>query len=198
MKALKIIGIVFGSIVGLAVVVVGVVWFLMSRPSGIAANVTDVVSSPSAAASLDSKWADFRDTVNAAPAGTEVTVTLTQEEVTSKINQELKSVELPAGLSMGDVSVNLVDGKLILSTDLNYSVFSGKAGMEAVIENVDGKPSIVVTNIDMGSLPIPQALKDQLKNLIPEGGVINLADLPFDVSSIKIVDGKMVVNGVTN
>ncbi|MDD5190940.1 MAG: hypothetical protein PHE50_07860 [Dehalococcoidales bacterium] len=196
MKALKIIGIVLGSIVGLVVIIVGVIWFLMSRTTGIAAEMTEVTASTQAAAELDTKMADFRSEVSAAAVGSTVSVTMTEEEVTSKIAEELKTVELPAGLSLGDVSVNLKDGKLLLSADMKYSVFSGNAGMEAEVKEVDGKASILVDDVDFGSLPIPQSLKDQLKGMIPANGVIALEDLPFDISSIQIVDGQMVIAGV--
>jgi len=44
--------------------------------------------------------------------------------------------------------------------------------MSAVVNIVNGQPLIVVTNIDMGSLPIPQSMKDQLKGLIPADTLI--------------------------
>lgn len=197
MKALKIVGIVFGSIVVLVLIVVGVIWLLMSRTSSIAAQVTPVASSPEAAQRLDAKWQDFRSTVSQVGAGTEVSVTITQEEMNSKINEELKSVTLPAGLAVENLNVNLTDGKILISANVNYSVFSGKAGMEATVETVDGQTSIVVKDVDMGALPIPQSLKDQLAGLIPENGIINISDLPFDISSVKIVNGQMVVDGYT-
>jgi len=197
LKALKIVGIVFGSIVVLVLIVVGVIWLLMSRTSSIAAQVTPVASSPEAAQRLDAKWQDFRSTVSQVGAGTEVSVTITQEEMNSKINEELKSVTLPAGLAVENLNVNLTDGKILISANVNYSVFSGKAGMEATVETVDGQTSIVVKDVDMGALPIPQSLKDQLAGLIPENGIINISDLPFDISSVKIVNGQMVVDGYT-
>jgi hypothetical protein len=197
MKALKIIGIVLGSIVLLVVIVVGVFWILMSRPSKIAAKVTPVVSSAQSAQSLDTKWSNFNTEVAAAQPDTKITVAITQEEVNSKVNEALKTTVLPDGLTVDNLNVNLVDGKIILSADVNYSVFSGNAGMEATVQVVDGKPTIDVSNIDMGALPIPQALKDQLKDLIPSNGLINMSDLGFDTQNISIVNGQMVISGVT-
>lgn len=197
MKALKIIGIVIGSIILLVVIVVGVFWILMSRPSKIAKSVTPVVSSSEAAQSLDTKWNDFNTQVAAAPADTAITVTLTQEEVDSKVNEALKTTTLPAGLTVNNLNVNLQDGKILLSADVNYSVFSGNAGLEATVQIVDGQPTIDVSSVDMGALPIPQSLKDQLKDLIPSNGLINISSLGFDTQNIQIVDGQMVITGVT-
>lgn len=186
-----------GSLVVLVIIIVGIVWILMSRTSSIAAQVKPVTSSLEAAQRLDTKWDDFKNTVGQSQPGTPVTVTLTQEEVNSKINEELKTVTLPSGLGISDVNVNLVDGKILISANVNYSILSGSAGMEATIEMVNGNPSIVIRDVDMGKLPIPQSLKDQLKDLIPEGGVINTSGLPFDTQNVVIVDGQLIINGVT-
>lgn len=197
MKALKISAIAVGSVVGLVLIIAAAIFILMNRPSGIASHMTPVVSSPEAAKAFDTKWTDFNTAINEAPAGTAVTINLTQAEVTSKINEEIKTVALPEGLTMGNVTVNLQDGKLMLSADVKYSVLQGVAGMELVIETVNGTPSLVVKDIDMGMVPIPQALKDQLTNLIPANGVIGIGDLPVNITGIQIIDGQLVMTGVT-
>lgn len=197
MKALKISAIVVGSVLGLVIIIAAAIFILMNRPSGITSRMTPVVSNPEAAKVLDTKWNDFSNTVKQAKPGTAVTMNLTQEEITSKINAELKTVDLPEGLTVGNVTVNLVDGKLLLSAAVKYSVVQGNAGMELNIVTVNGTPSLVVKDIDMGMLPIPQALKDQLTNLIPKGGVIGLSDLPVDITGIQIIDGQLVMAGIT-
>jgi len=196
MKALKIFGIVIGSIVALVIILVVVVWILISRPSGIAAQVTPVASTAEASQSLDNKWNDFSNTVNQSKKGTQVSVTLTQEEVTSKINDAVKTVALPSGLTVGKMSVNLTAGKILLAADAKYLMFSAHAGMSAVVNIVNGQPLIVVTNIDMGSLPIPQSMKDQLKGLIPADTLIKTGQMAFEVQNVQIDNGQMVISGV--
>ena len=105
MKALKILGITVGSIVALALIVAGVAWILINLPSGIASEVTPVTSSTELASQLDTKWYEFNNTVRQAERGTEVTLALTQEEVNSKINEELKTVDLPTGFTIENVNV---------------------------------------------------------------------------------------------
>jgi len=161
MKALKITGIVIGSILVLVIIVVAIAWILLSRPSKIAAGVTSVPSNAQAAQSLDTKWSNFNSTIAQSTAGTPVTVTLTQEEVNSKVNAQMSTVTLPDGLTVSDVNVNLKDGQILLSADMKYSIFSGHAGMTATVQIVDGQPTVVVTNVDMGSLPIPQSVQEQ-------------------------------------
>jgi len=197
MKALKIFGIVIGSIIGLVIIVGVIFWILLSRPSGIASKVTPVPSNSQAAQSLDTKWNNFADAVVQSPPGTPHTLTLTQEEVNSKVNEELKTLVLPAGLGVSNVNVNLTNGKILLSADVTYSVFSGNAGMEATVETNNGQASISVTNIDMGALPIPQSVKDQLKGLIPEDILMQGSDTAFYTQNVQIENGQVVITGVT-
>jgi hypothetical protein len=197
MKALKITGIVIGSILVLVLIVVAIAWILLSRPSKIAAGVTSVPSNAQAAQSLDTKWNNFDSTIAQSSAGTPVTVTLTQEEVNSKVNAELTTVALPDGLTVSNVNVNLKDSQILLSADLKYSVFSGRAGMTATVQIVDGQPTVVVTAVDMGSLPIPQSVKDQLTGLISGAGLFQESTAAFVTQSVQITDGEIIISGIT-
>ena len=198
MKALKIAAIIIGSIAGPIVIIATAAFFLMHRPSGIASHMTPVASSPEAAVSLDTKWNTFNTAVKQASPGTVVTMNLTQQELTSKINEELgKGVKLPEGVAVDNVTVNLVDGKVLVSADVKYSVLQGVAGAELNVETVNGTPSIVVKDIDMGKLPIPDALKGQLAGMIPGSGVIGIPNLPVNITGIQIIDGQLFIAGVT-
>ena len=197
MKALKITGIVVGSILVLVLIVVGIAWILLSRPSKIAAGVTSVSSNTQAAQSLYNKWNSFNSTIAQSSAGTPVTVTLTQEEVNSKVNAQLSTVDLPEGLTVSNVNVNLKDGQILLSADLKYSIFSGSAGMTATVQIVDGQPTVVVTNVDMGSLPIPQSVQDKLTGLISGASLFQESTAAFVTQSVQIADGEIIISGVT-
>jgi len=197
MKALKITGIVIGSVLALVLIVVAVGWILLSRPSKIAAGVTSVPSDAQAAQSLDTKWNNFDSTIAQSSAGTPVTVTLTQEEVNSKVNAELTTVDLPDGLTVSNVNVNLKDGQILLSADLKYSIFSGSAGMTATVQIVNGQPTVVVTDVDMGSLPIPQSMKDQLTGLISGASLFQESTAAFVTQSVQIADSKIIISGIT-
>jgi len=126
-----------------------------------------------------------------------VTVTLTQEEVNSKVNAELTTVDLPDGLTVSNVNVNLKDGQILLSADLKYSIFSGSAGMTATVQIVNGQPTVVVTDVDMGSLPIPQSMKDQLTGLISGASLFQESTAAFVTQSVQIADSKIIISGIT-
>ena len=197
MKALKITGIVIGSILVLVIIVVAIAWILLSRPSKIAAGVTSVPSNAQAAQSLDTKWSNFNNTIAQSTAGTQVTVTLTQEEVNSKVNAQMSTVTLPDGLTVSDVNVNLKDGQILLSADMKYSIFSGHAGMTATVQIVDGQPTVVVTNVDMGSLPIPQSVQDKLTGLISGANLFQESTAAFITQNVQIADGEIIISGIT-
>jgi hypothetical protein len=197
MKALKITGIVIGSILVLVIIVVAIAWILLSRPSKIAAGVTSVPSNAQAAQSLDTKWSNFNNTIAQSTAGTPVTVTLTQEEVNSKVNAQMSTVTLPDGLTVSDVNVNLKDGQILLSADMKYSIFSGHAGMTATVQIVDGQPTVVVTNVDMGSLPIPQSVQDKLTGLISGANLFQESTAAFITQNVQIADGEIIISGIT-
>ena len=197
MKALKITGIVIGSILVLVLIAVAIVWILLSRPSKIAAGVTSVPSNAQAAQSLDTKWNNFDSTIAQSSSGTPVTVTLTQEEVNSKVNAELTTVELPDGLTVSNLNVNLRDSQILLSADLKYSVFSGRAGMTAAIQIINGQPTVVVTDVDMGSLPIPQSMQDQLTGLISGASLFQESTAAFIMQNVQITGGEIIISGIT-
>ena len=197
MKALKITGIVIGSILVLVLIVVAIAWILLSRPSKIAAGVTSVPSNAQAAQSLDTKWSNFNNTIAQSTAGTPVTVTPTQEEVNSKVNAQMSTVTLPDGLTVSDVNVNLKDGQILLSADMKYSIFSGHAGMTATVQIVDGQPTVVVTNVDMGSLPIPQSVQDKLTGLISGASLFQESTAAFITQNVQIINGEMIISGIT-
>lgn len=197
MKVLKIFGIVIGSIVVLVIIVGVIFWVLLSRAPSLASQVSAVPSDSQAAQSLDSKWAALQNTVSQAPSGTPITITLTQEEVNSKINEELNTANLPAGFTINNLNVNLKNGEILLSANVKYSIFTGIAAMEATVQAVNGQPTITVTDIDMGALPIPQSLKDQLKKLIPEDSLFQSPNSGFYTQSVQITNEQLVISGVT-
>ena len=197
MKALKITGIVIGSVLVLVIIMVGIAWILLSRPSKIAAGVTAVPLNSQAAQSLDTKWNNFNSTIAQSSAGTPVTVTLTQEEVNSKVNAQLGTADLPDDLTVSNVNVNLKDGQISLSADLKYSIFSGRAGMTATVQIANGQPTVVVTAIDMGSLPIPQAMKDKLTGLISGASLFQESTAAFVTQNVQIADGEIIISGIT-
>ena len=195
--AMKAIGIVLGSVVFLVIAAAVVVFILMKSGPAITSKMMPVTSSHQSVIALDNKMTAFNTAVQNATPGTPVSLNVTQEEITSKVNEELAGIKLPEGLSLGNVTINFQDGKALVSAPIKYSVLSGTAGMALTVQTVNGTPTISVQDVDFGALPIPQALKDQLTGMIPNGGKIDIGNLPVDITGIQIIDGQIVMNGVT-
>ena len=198
-SVLKVIGVVLGSVVFLVLAAAAVVLFLMNRAPAITNTMTPVVSSHQSVVALDNKITAFNSAVQNATPGTRVSLNVSQEEITSKVNEELAGMkaQLPAGLSVGNVTINFQDGKALISAPIKYSALSGTAGAAIAVQTVNGTPMISVKDIDFGALPIPQSVKDQLSGLIPNGGQIDMGNIPVDITNIQIINGQIVMNGVT-
>lgn len=197
--ALKVIGITLGSVVFLGIAAAVTLFFLMHRAPAITNTMTPVTTSHQAVVALDNKMTAFNNVVQNATPGTLVSLNVTQEEITSKVNEELAGMksQLPEGFSVGNVTINFQDGKALVSAPIKYSALSGTAGMAINVQTVNGTPTISMKDIDFGALPIPQALKDQLTGMIPNGGKIDLGNMPVDFTNIQIINGQIVMNGVT-
>ena len=68
--------------------------------------------------------------------------------------------------------------------------------MEATVQAVNGQPTITVTKVDMGALPIPQSMKDQLKGLIPTDSLFQ-TNSGFYTQSVQIINEQLIISGVT-
>jgi len=196
-KALKIAGIAVGSIVVLAVLLVVAVYVLLRIPPKTAAQVTPVATSSQAAQQFDTKVNSFETSVKQSAPGTSVTLTLTQEEINSKIATELSTADMPDNVKVNSVSVNLENGQILASAKVNYSGIEVNVGATAKIEVSNGQAYVVVQDLDMGKVPLPQSVKDQLTGMIPDDGKISLSDVPLDIQGITVQDGQVVVQGVT-
>ncbi|MBI2853784.1 MAG: hypothetical protein HYX87_02550 [Chloroflexi bacterium] len=196
MKALKIVGIVVGSIIVLVLIIAGVSLLLLRSSPTLAREVTPVATNSQAAQQFDTKWDQFRKTASTVSPGTPVSLVLTQEEVNSKIAEELAATNLPDNIDVKNVNINLKDGGILASARVNYSGVAADIGVKAKVEVVDGQTKVVVESLEMGKMPIPQSVKDSITSLIPNGGTVNITDLPINIQDVQIIDGQIVLKGV--
>lgn len=188
---------VVGSILVLAVLLIVVMYLLLRITPEVASQVTPVPTSSQAAQQFDSKVDTFESTAKKAAPGTPVSLTLTQEEINSKIAAGLSTADMPDNVKVEGVNVNLQDGQILASARINYSGIEVNVGATASIEVSNGQAYVVLEDLDMGKMPLPQGVKDQLAGMIPNGGKISLSDVPLNIQGITVQDGQMVVLGVT-
>ena len=175
----------------------GGVYVAAQQKPGVAQGLKPVIVSAAATKSFDQKI----DTLNAAIADAKksgkaqpIEVTFTEEELTSKVNQATAQ-GAGGGIAAQNTEIHLQNGNIVATSTVNVSGVSLNVGVVATPTVVNGQTQLVVKEIQTGGLPLPDALKQQLNAQI--GNAIDPAKLglPFDVSQLQVVDGKLVVKG---
>jgi Flp pilus assembly protein TadG len=175
----------------------GGAYLAAQQKPGVAQGLKPVVVSVAATKSFDQKIdalsaaiADAKKSGKAQP----IEVTFTEEELTSKVNQATAQ-GAGSGIAAQNTEIHLQNGNIVATSTVNVSGVSMNVGVVATPTVVNGQTQLVVKEIQTGALPLPDALKQQLNAQI--GNAIDPAKLglPFDVSQLQVVDGKLVVKG---
>ena len=172
--------------VAAVVVFLGAVAFaLLSTPPG-SPQLTPVPVSTEAVARFDIKIA----TVQAATEPT--TIEIDEEEATSKIAALIASE--PEAPNVDKPQVAFRDGKIRLSGVTSDTPIPINFVITGRIEAVDGRPKVVVEDVDAGRLPIGGALQSQVDSLVAEQDRL-IGELPVYVTEVQVLEGKLVVTG---
>ncbi len=203
----KIIFIGIGSFVALILMLLGVIYFLLTRepvisplPSESPSEMTQ--ESPEAAARLEEKIRTLNQEIEEAQTTGEqkqVTLIVTDAEINSLISQQL-TTEKPA-----DLPIDLQEIKVYFRQGLLYIIVRGKAEVMSFTALVTGeisvkagKPALIIKSIDMGKLPLPGTIAEKLTALLNEQFQKSItANMPLEITSIVTTEGQAVVTGVT-
>ena len=180
-----------GCSIGLFLVAAIVIFFgavafaLLASPAG-SPQVTPVPVSTEAVARFDTKIA----TVQNATAPT--TIEIDEEEATSKVAALIASE--PGAPKVDKPQVNFRDGKVQISGTTSDTPIPISFVITGRIEAVDGRPKVIVEEVDAGRLPIGGALQSQVDSLIAEQDRL-FGELPVYVTEVLVLEGKLVVTG---
>ena len=196
----------------------GFVAYQVLRPHAPVAKPLPPADAARAAGSFDQKWDALH---SKAPDSKDVTVELSQDEVTAKVDQmigggdkpvkdvavELSQDEVTAKVNqmigggdkpVKDVAVKVAQDAAVVSAVVQ--VGGQEIPVEATVKAAadGGLLSLDVTSLKTGNLPLPDAVKDQIlrqaKQAIGNGG-LNGIDLGVDLKNVKLVNGKVVIDG---
>lgn len=133
----------------------------------------------------------------------EVTIVLTEAEVNAAATQSLTQSSQSTEFKVLSVSIDLKPGNA-LSAELQAQAlgFTIPIKVSMNIGVKDGKPSVTVTSVNFGLLPVPQSLKDQITVAIAQnmdkmmvemtqGGVG--AGVAYEFRSIAIREADMTI-----
>lgn len=180
----------------LALLLVGVTLYLGARPPEWAAKIIPIIPTAVHAARFDAEIDSFERRALHPGAGDLVTVSITQEEATSKLDEVIRRVDSP--IRVRDIVVNFVEGKIVavgkVSLGLDVSI-----GVVARIEiDEQGKPRLVIEEIDIGrGAHLPGGIAEQVADMVPsmEEMTDYLKKLPVTLKSVVIDQGRLTVTG---
>ncbi len=200
--------IAIGVIVVLVFIVGGVGYYLVTRPPEIAKEMRPVEVSTEDAQSFDQKLEAFRAEVEAAAAGEEVKLIITEEELTSKVSASIEKLvedaDLPLGVSDIQINFSMGSAYLLITATVDYEGAAPpvQAGAEVEIDIIeaDGGDRLLqytVNTLSLGALPdwAQRAIRDIL---LPEGmsGAVAFSELPQELWGLDLEDLPIVLNEV--
>lgn len=191
---LMVLGVI--AIIVILAVVMGIVLYSMAPP--LKNDLVPVPVSAEALKSFDQKVDTFIKQAEAAAEAKEqkqLTLTITDEEINSKIVEQLAQGELPVKQLM----INFNEDICKVYAVLNNPGIKAKIGLvtQLTIQNKDIK--LVVADLQVGRLPLTKPMVKQLGSiadiLFKMEGLTS--DLPVDITSISIEDELLTLKGVT-
>ena len=163
----------------------------------IAQGLKAVPTSSVAVQSFDSKVDAMNKADEAKRTGKaqSVEVSFTEEELTTEASQAKASQSADSAIKAKDTQIHLVGNQIIATSIVTVSRLNVNLGVVVEPTVVNGQTQFVVKQIQTGGLPLPDAIKQQIKAQIGNAIDPSKLGLPFDVSQLTIVDGKLVIKG---
>ena len=193
MDVVRKIFLTLGSIFALLLIIVGVGGYLVTGPAPTAAQVPTVPVSDGAAASLDEKFEEFQRQIEQAYPGEELTLVLTEEEVTSKVTELAENGRLP--VDMQDPQIHFGDG-MVEAYAMVDLLIDMQVAFQARIDINDGKPKVTVESLYFGRLPIAATFIDNVMVALVRQMEDRLESLPIVLREIAFEDGEVTISGI--
>ncbi len=171
-------------------------YYLYSLSPWIHAKMTPTLPSLEAAQSFDLKLNSLKAEIEAAvDAGQkkEVTLIITDKEVNSKVTQIKAKGELP----VRELLINFGDGYFLTYAVVDTPGVNAKIGAIGRIEIVNGTPKIVITDFNLGKLPLPKTINRRVEQLLNITMSLQLADVHLDITSVQIKNRQLTITGTT-
>ncbi|MHB8646254.1 MAG: LmeA family phospholipid-binding protein [Thermomicrobiales bacterium] len=175
-----------------AVVALGGVYYFITRPAPTRIAETTVPVSAAAAGSFDTK---INQILNA-PANTDVTVELTDEELTSKFAQTVREQRAAIGADIQNPQVAVHDGLVFAGGKAKSDSFPVRVDLVvvAVPTAENGKLILRVERVESGRFPLPGRITDQIVSSVQNDALIN-DNLPIYVDRVEVLNGKLRLTG---
>lgn len=175
-------------------------WLVMALPlaalacglsvDGPKAPASPIPVSTESVGELQENW---KAAATSVPTGSDVTVTITEQQLTSLVALRLQEQESPP---IRDPQVFLRDNKLqLFGTAEAGGVRTTALVVISVTVNPDGTVLFKAEEANFGPLPVPEALLEQVSTTLNEALTGNAGTLAtgLKITNIVIADGQMVI-----
>jgi hypothetical protein len=198
MRAINTVLIVIG-VIGIIVLMAAFTGFILfSLDPPIKTQLSSVPVSADALKSFDQKIAAFKQKIEAGIAAKEkreVVLTITSEEVNSKIVELVAQGDLP----LKETLVNFDSDLCKVYTVFNNPGISAKIGIVAQLMVNKGNIKVNTVDFQVGRLPLQQSFIKSVGSILDvlvkmEGPT---EDLQIDFTGITVSDGRLTIRGMT-
>lgn len=179
-----------GAISAGLLLIAGIGGYLITGPAPIDDWPNWVKPTDEAAASLDDKIEALEQEIDEAAVGEELTLELTEEEATSKLDRLARDGEL--SVEMEYIQVYFSDGivQAFARVDMGIDV---QVALQANIEVKDGKPDVIIESLNLGKIPIPKALIDSIMTALERALEEQWDDLHLELQEVDIEPGEITI-----
>jgi len=150
---------------------------------------------PVSAEAVQSLQSQIEAAVLAGAQTGEVTLQITQEQITSYLAFKMAAQENP---SFQDPQVYLWDSQMKIygKVERGYLIANILVALDVSVDE-QGQPTIEIASADFGPLPAPEGLKQSMTAVITEAytGSLGPVATGFRLENITIADGLMTVTG---
>lgn len=198
MRIVNIILVAFGviAILGLIFLIVG--YALFSFQPDIKSQMRSSSVSADQVTSFNTKIENFKKAVKDASAANQrkiITLTLTEDEINSKVVEMIAEETLP----FNELSINFSDNVCWVYCGANIPVGYAKIGMKITPNIVKNDIKVTVEKFQVGKLPLPVSFDnyaaDMTNIFLKMQSPIN--ELPLDINNLNISEKKLILEVVS-
>jgi len=192
MRVIQGIIMAIGVIAILAAIAVAIGYFLFTLTPWIQTRMIPVAVTAEAAKSFDQKIDGLKaETKKAIETGEkkDVTLTITENEVNSKLLEILAEGKMPFSLSKP--LVNFRDGRFLVYGIIGTPGVPAKMAAMGRIEVTNGSPKIVIEDFNLGKLPLPKTVSKRVEGITNIMVKPQLADWPLELTRVSIIDRQL-------
>lgn len=187
------------GVIGILVVIALFVgYYLFSLTPWIQAQMTPVTVTAEAANSFDQKLSELQKEITGAANAkqeNDVKLVLTESEINSKLIELLAEAKLP--LDMNQISINLREGQFLAYVVLDMPGVPAKIGLMGEAQVVDNTPKLIIEDVNLGKLPLPQGINNRVEDLLNIAIKLQLSDFPVKITNVELDKRQLTITGVT-